>query len=232
MYQDDKYRNDFFKVILRIIICFLIIILTLKLLSIIINNNKVNNDKTFENNLNKIQKKAEEYMDEIELPTITGDNKTVYLEELIKEKKLKVIKDSKGNECNSKLSYIKYIKLDNEYQIKSYLYCQNEQDYINKFIPIKNDNKETTTKVTTTTIKNSKKKNKKTTTKQKTFEVSYNTNGGNYIDSKYYKGKYKVENIIPVREGYVFDGWFYHGERFDFSNTLEQDIVLVAKWYK
>ncbi|MCI8612616.1 MAG: InlB B-repeat-containing protein [Clostridia bacterium] len=34
----------------------------------------------------------------------------------------------------------------------------------------------------------------------------------------------------PKRENYIFDGWYNGDEKFDFSATVKQDVVLTAKW--
>jgi len=34
----------------------------------------------------------------------------------------------------------------------------------------------------------------------------------------------------PTKEGYVFEGWYYNGEKFDFSTKITEDITLEAKW--
>lgn len=36
----------------------------------------------------------------------------------------------------------------------------------------------------------------------------------------------------PVREGYTFDGWYYAGEKFDFSTKITKDMTLEARWTK
>ena len=33
-----------------------------------------------------------------------------------------------------------------------------------------------------------------------------------------------------VREGYQFDGWYWHDKKFDFNTKIRQDITLKAKW--
>lgn len=45
----------------------------------------------------------------------------------------------------------------------------------------------------------------------------------------------KKDNTIskpndPVREGYTFEGWYYNGEKFDFTTKIDKDITLEAKW--
>ena len=36
----------------------------------------------------------------------------------------------------------------------------------------------------------------------------------------------------PVKEGYVFVGWYYGDEKFDFNTKITGDMVLTAKWKK
>ena len=41
---------------------------------------------------------------------------------------------------------------------------------------------------------------------------------------------YPVEEIIPEREGFVFKGWKYKGEGYDFSNPIYENLTLTAQW--
>ena len=34
----------------------------------------------------------------------------------------------------------------------------------------------------------------------------------------------------PTKEGYIFDGWYYNGELFDFNTKVTGDIKLEARW--
>ena len=34
----------------------------------------------------------------------------------------------------------------------------------------------------------------------------------------------------PTREGYTFEGWYYNGEKFDFTTKVTEDMVLEARW--
>jgi len=34
----------------------------------------------------------------------------------------------------------------------------------------------------------------------------------------------------PVKEGYVFEGWEYNGELFDFNQEIDENIILTARW--
>lgn len=34
----------------------------------------------------------------------------------------------------------------------------------------------------------------------------------------------------PTKDGYVFEGWYYNDEKFDFSTKITEDITLEARW--
>lgn len=63
------------------------------------------------------------------------------------------------------------------------------------------------------------------------YIVSFNTNGGTAVASKIVKeGEVVTEPNSPTREGYTFAGWTLDNNAYDFSNKIEQDIILVANW--
>lgn len=129
--------------------------------------------------------------------------------------------------CDYKDSIIKVTRLDSEYQIKIVLNCNNETNYLNSFVPLENKKEiviTTTKKATITT-----KKKKKTTTSVIKYRVSFNTNGGNYIEDMYVLENEKID-VVPVREGYTFVGWYYNNELFE--GKIDRNYVLVAKWVK
>lgn len=65
------------------------------------------------------------------------------------------------------------------------------------------------------------------------YTVTFNSNGGSAVSEQVvYEGDriYKPRN--PERQGYVFDAWYYDDQKWYFSSqTINQDITLVAKWY-
>lgn len=68
---------------------------------------------------------------------------------------------------------------------------------------------------------------------QSKHTVTYKTNGGTTIaNSTVKKGNRLNEPEEPTKEGYVFDGWYLEGEKFDFKSEIDDDITLVAKWKK
>lgn len=64
--------------------------------------------------------------------------------------------------------------------------------------------------------------------------VNFNTNGGTLIDPlKVEKGKCIEEPIAPKKDHVLFQGWYIDQELtvpFDFSNPVNSDLTLYAKW--
>lgn len=77
----------------------------------------------------------------------------------------------------------------------------------------------------------------KTTQRDELFVVSFVVNGGEEIPSQQvYKGKYAKRPENPIRDGYLFDGWYIDNNtfytQFDFFRIIDRDVVLYAKWIK
>lgn len=265
MYQESNNNNtiSWLKIVVKILLAFLLIILSIKLITIVIDNRNASHvESNMTTNLETMMIVAKEYFNDDTLPSEVGKSVKVTLEDLIKDKKISDVKDAKGNKCDVKESFIKATKLDKEYQIKAYLVCGSETDYLNDLIKIdgnitikptttttttsKVEKVTTTTKKKTTTTTTKKKTTKKTTTKkvtttkkttqtttEKKYKVTFNSNGGSTINSVYVKKNEKVSiPTNPVRRGYTFVGWYYYGERFNFDTKIDKDYILIAKWTK
>jgi len=67
-----------------------------------------------------------------------------------------------------------------------------------------------------------------------TYEVDFETNGGNKISTVEVKAKEKVTKPTePKKDGYTFDGWYSDSKltkAFDFNTAIDDDITLYAKW--
>ena len=130
MYQENNNTINWIKVIVKILLAFLVVILSVKLISLVINNKDKNNvENVMESNLTQMMEVAKDYFKEDKLPKQVGKSTKVDLETLIKDKKISTLKDSKGKECDLNESFIKATRLDKEYQIKAYLVCNKETDY-------------------------------------------------------------------------------------------------------
>ncbi len=64
------------------------------------------------------------------------------------------------------------------------------------------------------------------------YTISFDTGSGTPMAIKVEEGGTIVLPDEPTREGYIFIGWMYNGEPFDFSQEVTEDITLTAGWKK
>ncbi|MBQ2917590.1 MAG: Ig-like domain-containing protein [Clostridia bacterium] len=63
------------------------------------------------------------------------------------------------------------------------------------------------------------------------YEVSFDSNGGTIVASIIVdKNGLAIKPEDPTRENYIFAGWYYNDELFDFSTPITGDIKLEARW--
>lgn len=63
--------------------------------------------------------------------------------------------------------------------------------------------------------------------------VTFNSNGGSEVtEQKVLKGQQASDPGAPVRDGYIFDGWYSSGALYDFSTPVTQNLTLTAQWIK
>ena len=67
---------------------------------------------------------------------------------------------------------------------------------------------------------------------EKPYNVKMETNGIlDVSDQKVLWGGYVTEPNVAERVGYIFDGWFYKDQKWDFAaDTITSDVVLKAQW--
>lgn len=63
------------------------------------------------------------------------------------------------------------------------------------------------------------------------YKVTFKNNTESYLEVKT-NGLVKKPTKMPIKEGYVFVGWYLNDEPFDFDKKIADDTVLVAKWEK
>jgi len=67
----------------------------------------------------------------------------------------------------------------------------------------------------------------------KTYNVSFDTNGGNAVSSQTVEENNKVvKPTDPTKEGYIFVEWILNSATYDFNSVVTKDLVLTAKWEK
>ncbi len=66
-----------------------------------------------------------------------------------------------------------------------------------------------------------------------TYEVTFDvgTSGLNQVLKTDENGNI-VKPEDPTKEGYIFEGWYYGDEKFDFTTKITQNMTLTAKWKK
>lgn len=63
------------------------------------------------------------------------------------------------------------------------------------------------------------------------FTVTFNSNGGSYVDSQIVEKNGMVEvPVDPVRDGYIFIEWLLNDVKYDFTSKVTKDITLKANW--
>lgn len=105
-------------------------------------------------------------------------------------------------------------------------------DYVRE--PIKVDGNQT--KVITAEKKEKKEVEESNDLKMSAhYTLSFDTNGGEEIEKQILSNNEVTTTVIPVRESWVFDGWFIDSdltEPFIFGGTLKADTTIYAKWVK
>ncbi len=67
-----------------------------------------------------------------------------------------------------------------------------------------------------------------------TYTVTFDSNGGNKIQEQIIEdGNCAIIPDNPIRNGYIFDGWYTgkeQNEKFNFESIILENITLYAKW--
>jgi len=87
-------------------------------------------DDIFSENLEKMKKVGKEYFTKDKLPLQMGEIEKITLEEMYEKNLILEIKDKNGDACSKEHSYVSVEKFENEYQMKVYLECGEEKDYV------------------------------------------------------------------------------------------------------
>ena len=184
MYEDEKYSINWLKIILRVLIAFLVVLITIKLIMMINNNRKKetsnNNEYATKENLQLMDNYVKKAYPKEKIPEAAGSSVNESLQFIIDNGGLEELKGLKDH-CDLEHSYVEVVRLDDELQYTSYLTCKNgdEKDTVVSHVSLEEkDDKTTTTttakngKTTKTTKENTTKKTTESTTKKSTTKVS------------------------------------------------------------
>ncbi len=65
----------------------------------------------------------------------------------------------------------------------------------------------------------------------KEYKITFDSNGGSEVSSAIVKENNKIPKPAdPAKDGYIFVGWYYNDELFDFETPVKQDMILKAEW--
>ena len=137
MYEESN-RFSWTSLFIKIIIVIIFILFTIWLLSLSTKNatkglsNSLNvlTDGIFSENIDRMKEVGKSYFTTERLPEKVGDVKTLTLASMYDKNLILEIKDKNGNACSAKNSYVSVEKMETEYQMKVYLECGSESNYI------------------------------------------------------------------------------------------------------
>ncbi len=213
-------------------------------------------------NMEALKNAGFEYFYNDNLPTKIGESREISLKNMLFNKLLVELKDEKGQACDSNRSYVRATKsLDNEYDIKVNLVCENKNDYILTTLVdesnIIDDNKSDI--VDNSGVNNNVKPNQNNSNKKPVvqqvykyninyvytckndckdnvyYSVYFVSNGGNSIAKQTIKYGDKALYVTSTRDGYVFEGWYIDSnlmQKYDFNSPVTNTLTLYAKWEK
>ncbi len=242
MYESKKVKFNWKGLLVKILIILAILILFLMLFPLGIQK-KDNYSDSFKDNLTKLKEVGGSYFNKDNLPSEVGDSIKVSLKDLINDKKIDTLKVGKTT-CNENDSYIKIVKKTKGYELETTLICGDEKNTSYSYLGCIDNCEETTTTTTTTSTKKKTSTSKvvttskittttTTTTTQAKYAVIFNRNMGSDVTTIYVnKGGIVGKPADPVREGYVFAGWYLDGELYEFNTPVKSNIVLIAKWVR
>ena len=128
--RNISWANLFIKVILVIIfVLFTVWLLSLSNKGLSDSLDVLKND-IFAQNMERMKEVGKEYFTIERLPEKVGSVETLTLKKMYDKKLILELTDKNGNACSAENSYVSIEKYDNEYQMKVYLECGEESDYI------------------------------------------------------------------------------------------------------
>ncbi len=67
--------------------------------------------------------------------------------------------------------------------------------------------------------------------REQKYRVTFDSNGGSEVNYIVVKEDDKIQRPEdPKRNGYIFTGWYYNSELYNFDTPVKQNIILKAEW--
>ncbi len=138
MYSDEEEKRGFpvRDFLIRLVLIIIFVLLLMWLLPTRSNNNNSNIDlspltnRIFNANIQTMKEAAIPYFTTERLPKNVGDEARLSLQQMLDLKLLLPFTDKNGDSCDTQNSYVTVTKEENEYLLKVYLKCNDDEDYI------------------------------------------------------------------------------------------------------
>ncbi|HPE15279.1 MAG TPA: hypothetical protein PLT65_05645 [Bacilli bacterium] len=114
--------------LLRLILVIIFVLLLIWLCPML--NIKSHNSSVFNDNIDRMREAATSYFTNERLPKEVGESTKITLEEMVNNKLLLPVLDSRGRTCNEEKSYVEIDKKATEYVMTIYLSCEDQADFI------------------------------------------------------------------------------------------------------
>ncbi len=260
MYEDKKMEFDWKGFLLKLAFVIIVIVLVIKLLPLNNKKEiNLTKSEEFKSNMNKLKDAGNDYFTIDKLPSSVEETVQVSLNDLIKVGAIRTLRDTEGESCDENSSYIKAKKNENDYSLELYLVCGEEEETSFVYLNCTNLGSETTTTTTKVSNNNTTKKSNyssgesnssssnanynknnvsyvtskviNSTTTSNKVTVIFNSNGGSSISAQsVIKGRTAIRPNNPIKNGYTFIGWYNNENIYSFNETVNNNIILVAKW--
>lgn len=186
-------------------------------------------DRVFYDNLENMKESAKDYFTIPKLPKKVGDSTKLTLKEMLDKKLILNFTDKDGNSCDTDKSYVEIKRLENEYELKTYLKCGKTEDYIISYLDLEcNLSCNNDCKLTEQEVSYNLYQYKKTITQTGwTSWSSWTTEKKKADDTRtktQYKGKKWIENLV-----YEYEHTKTTKEEDKTVTTKEEDKV-VSVW--
>ena len=253
MYEEKRIEFDWKGFLLKLAFLIIVIILIIKLLPLDNKNTFKELSSEFQNNMATLREKSSIYFRDDKLPGTDEKSTKVSLDDLIQVGAVRDLKDTSGNSCDVKNSYVKASNKTSGYELEVYLICGKEIDKSYVYLANEKNSNETTTTTTKVTSKQTTKPNNggsnnsggssqkpvqtitskiiKTTKAATNVSVIFNSNGGTAVKAQYVQiGKAATRPVNPVKTGYIFLGWYLDNKEYNFNSAVNSNTILIARW--
>lgn len=246
MYEEEKKGSFIKDLIIKLLYMLLFLFLFMWLYpapKVDLSDVKVKVDKSeleplyagiFSDNITSMKEAARNYFTTDRLPSTNGGKVKLTLQEMLNKKMLVPFVDKNGNSCDTNASYVEVTRNSTyDYNLKVYLACGNEKDYIVDTIgctsicpgcvntPTVSTNTSagttktygygggstSTTNNTTIYTPSSTTTTVKPTEKKEQVTVSFNTKGGSYVSSQTFDKGLTATEPSTTKDGNTFLCW-------------------------